>query len=276
MSEQAKPGIDFARLREPFDPKDIEWRLQSCGEKGGKFWAKVLAYITARAVMDRLDEVLGVDGWQVTYKAGPAGGVMAELSIRVPKADGGTEWITKSDGADTTDVEAVKGGYSAALKRVAVTVGIGRYLYDLEEGWANVHEKGAYFGQTKDKQTFRWDPPTLPEWARPKAKATATPKTNGNGHGGTTAPAAKLASGGELLIATNFAKDAKTARTPAEWMQIFERYLQLARTVEEVRAIWTATKLANDDPAVEMAKARTAQLTGGANGKASNGEARAS
>ena len=161
--------LNLARLREPFAAEDIEWRLQQAGEKNGRIWAKALAYVTARAVMNRLDEVLGVDGWQITYEPGPAGGVMAKLSIRVPRPDGSYEWIVKSDGADTTDVEAVKGGYSSALKRVAVTVGIGRYLYDLEEGWARVHDGGKHFGKTKDGTAFRWDPPDLPDWALPGA-----------------------------------------------------------------------------------------------------------
>ncbi|MGH7576528.1 MAG: Rad52/Rad22 family DNA repair protein [Longimicrobiales bacterium] len=35
-------------------------------------------------------------------------------------------------------MESVKGGLSAATKRAAVEWGIGRYLYGIEEGWANV------------------------------------------------------------------------------------------------------------------------------------------
>ena len=39
------------------------------------------------------------------------------------------EWITKSDGADDSNIEGAKGGISDALKRAAVLFGIGRYLY---------------------------------------------------------------------------------------------------------------------------------------------------
>ena len=39
------------------------------------------------------------------------------------------EWIGKSDGADDSNIEAAKGGLSAALKRAAVQWGIARYLY---------------------------------------------------------------------------------------------------------------------------------------------------
>ena len=48
---------ELDRLRDPFAPGDIEWRVQTAGEKNGKPWARVLAYVTNRAIMDRLDEV---------------------------------------------------------------------------------------------------------------------------------------------------------------------------------------------------------------------------
>ena len=44
----------------------------------------------------------------------------------------GNKW----DAAENTQVEAVKGGRSGAMKRAAVQWGIGRYLYNLEEGFA--------------------------------------------------------------------------------------------------------------------------------------------
>ena len=48
------------KLRAPFGPDRIEWRLQSSGKKqDGSFWAKCLAYIDNRAAMERLDEVYG-------------------------------------------------------------------------------------------------------------------------------------------------------------------------------------------------------------------------
>jgi hypothetical protein len=161
--------LDLARLREPFAPEDIEWRLQQSGEKNGKIWAWALAYITNRAIMDRLDEVVGPENWRNEYATGPGGGVICGVSIRI---DG--EWVTKWDGADNTDIEAVKGGLSGAMKRAAVQWGVGRYLYKLDEGWATVHDGGREFGKTKDGKSFRWDPPALPEWALPKEPTATT------------------------------------------------------------------------------------------------------
>lgn len=158
---------DMKKLCTPFPADDIEWRLQSCGiTKAGAFWGKVLAYITSRAVQDRLDEVCGPDGWQTNIKKeGEA--YLCTLSIRVEHTDGTTEWISRTDGANSTDKEAVKGGISGAIKRAAVHFGIGRYLYNLKENWAEISENGKFSGKTKDNQWFKWNPPALPQWALP-------------------------------------------------------------------------------------------------------------
>lgn len=161
---------DLTRLRDPFVPADIEWRVQTAGEKNGKPWARVLAYVTNRAIMERLDEAVGAENWQNVFREGPAGGVVCGISIRVPRADGSADWVTKWDGAENSDVEPVKGGLSNAMKRAAVQWGIGRYLYDLEEGWAQVTENGRFSAKTKDGRWFKWDPPTLPEWATPRPR----------------------------------------------------------------------------------------------------------
>lgn len=160
-----QPAADvLRRLAEPLAPADIEWRMQSSGEKNGKVWARVLAYVTSRAIMDTLDRVVGPDRWRNEKpEAGPAGGVLAGISIRL---DDGT-WVTKWDGAENTDVEAVKGGLSGAMKRAGVQWGIGRYLYNLEEGFARVHDGGAHYAKTKEGKAFKWDPPDLPAWALP-------------------------------------------------------------------------------------------------------------
>lgn len=164
---------NLSRLRDPFPADDIEWRVQQAGEKNGRPWARVLAYVTNRAIMERLDEAVGPDSWQNVFKEGPAGGVVCGLSVRVVRADGSTEWVTKWDGAENTDVEPVKGGLSGAMKRAAVMWGVGRYLYDLEEGWARVHDGGRHSAKGKDGW-FKWDPPELPAWAVPTAAVAAT------------------------------------------------------------------------------------------------------
>ena len=120
----------FDRLKAPFDPSDIEFRVGSTTRDKSKGLA--LAYVTSRAIMDRLDSVLGPTEWQNEVKICDDG-VIATLTIRV-----GGEWIMRQDGAQFTNIEAFKGGISDALKRVAVLFGIGRYLYSLPQEWVNL------------------------------------------------------------------------------------------------------------------------------------------
>lgn len=162
--------ITLDRLREPFAAEDIEWRVQQAGDKNGKPWARVLAYVTNRAIQERLDEVVGPENWQNTFREGPAGGVVCGIVVRISRPDGTAEWITKWDGAENTDIEPVKGGLSNAMKRAAVQWGIGRYLYDLDEGWARVHDGGRFSAKGKDGTWFKWDPPELPAWATPRPR----------------------------------------------------------------------------------------------------------
>lgn len=157
------------QLKRPFEAHEIEWRVQQSGMKGDKAWAMCLVYVTNRAVMDRLDEVFGLAGWKNEFAPTPTmGGTMCGISFK----DNG-EWITKWDGAEDTQVEATKGGLSASMKRAVVHLGIGRYLYDLDVGWANVVEKGtpgAKSAKTKEGALFYWLPPVLPDWALPLIK----------------------------------------------------------------------------------------------------------
>lgn len=160
--------MDLSKLDDPFAPDDIEWRIQQAGKSGDKIWAKVLAYVTNRAIMKRLDEVCGKAGWRNEYRDIPNnGGVECGISI---KFDG--EWITKWDAAENTQVEAVKGGRSGAMKRAAVQWGIGRYLYLLEEGFATVsteRKQGFNYAKSKEAGVFYWMPPQLPKWALPES-----------------------------------------------------------------------------------------------------------
>jgi len=112
-------------LKRPF--KNVKWRK---GYKNGKD----LVYIDARDVMDRLDTVFGVDGWQTKYEY-MGDRMICNLSVRFPQESVTPDyrrdkWVTKSDGADDSSIEGAKGGISDALKRAAVLLGIGRYLYN--------------------------------------------------------------------------------------------------------------------------------------------------
>ena len=132
----------FDRLKAPFSPEDIEFRVGSTTRDKSKGLA--LAYVTSRAIMDRLDSVVGPTEWQNEVKIHETG-VVATLTIRV-----GGEWIMRQDGAQFTNIEAFKGGISDALKRVAVLYGIGRYLYSLPQEWVEL-DNGRMSPQTIKK-----------------------------------------------------------------------------------------------------------------------------
>ena len=156
-------------LAEPFDPAEIKWRAGSTSEKNNQVRAMALAYIEARTAMDRLDNVVGAGNWKDQYVPGPSGeGIICGVSILI-----GGEWITKWDGAENTDFEAIKGGLSDAFKRACVKWGIARYLYRLPTKWVDATKKGKFVAID--------NPPPLPDWALPEGHAPekAAPKKRG-------------------------------------------------------------------------------------------------
>ncbi len=172
----------FKNLAQPFKEDDIEWRVQRCGEKNNKIWAMVLCYVTNRAIMNRLDDVIGAGNWKNYYESTPTGkGTLCGIAIRIKD-----EWVTKWDGAEDTAIEAVKGGLSGAMKRAAVQWGIGRYLYNLDEGYADICPDGEnYTSDKKLNKSFKWNPPSLPSWALPDVtKQTQLDPEDKSGNGG--------------------------------------------------------------------------------------------
>ena len=137
------------KLKEPFPEKIVHFRVGSMSKDKTKGIA--LAYIDARDVMKRLDQVVGFSNWSDSYEETPSGRLFCCLSIRI---DG--EWIDKVDGAGDTNVEGAKGGISDSFKRAAVKWGIGRYLYYLPTTWVTLNK----FKQIEN-------PPKLPSWALP-------------------------------------------------------------------------------------------------------------
>ena len=155
----------IAMLAAKFQPEDIAWRTGQTTRNNTK--VLLFPYITARAVMDRLDAVVGPENWTDDYSVSPMGkGIECRISIFFDKKD----WVTKVDGAPQTQFEAVKGGYSDSFKRCAVKWGIGRYLYNLPAIWGQVidkNEEGAIYVKIKGQSKYVRRP-SLPSWALPK------------------------------------------------------------------------------------------------------------
>lgn len=144
--------IDFAKLTAPFSPDDIHWRVGATNKDKTKGMA--LAYIDARAVMERLDAVCGPENWQCRYPHAN-GKTVCEIGLYMGVGNSALtsppQWIWKADGAGDTDHEAEKGALSDAFKRSAVRWGIGRYLYDLTSPWVEIEQYGKSY-KIKDSE----------------------------------------------------------------------------------------------------------------------------
>lgn len=128
------------RLHEPFGAKEIEWKIQVTSQDKKRGMA--VAYMDARAVQKRLDEVVGAFNWKNVYSLWHDNSQICGISIF---NDDRNEWITKFDGAENSDIEPIKGGLSDSFKRAATVWGIGRYLYEINGVWVEIEPKGKSF-----------------------------------------------------------------------------------------------------------------------------------
>lgn len=126
---QLNPKEMQQALAKPFAPEDLEWRLQNTIEEQMRGLA--VPYVTNRAIQNRLDEVCGPENWYNDFKPWHSNGKKEAQLCGIAIFFEGRGFITKWDGAEDSDIEAVKGGLSDSMKRAAVQWGIGRVLYDL-------------------------------------------------------------------------------------------------------------------------------------------------
>jgi hypothetical protein len=142
-------------LAEPFEPAEVKFKPAVVS--GNR--AMALAYVDARVIQDRLDEVLGVEGWSDDYECLPDGSVVCRLRLRL-----GQVWVTKVDVGGPSEQQdggdRMKAAFSDALKRAAVKFGVGRYLYRLPAQWVDYDPHKRQFAR----------PPALPAFALPKKK----------------------------------------------------------------------------------------------------------
>ncbi len=143
-------GIDpiSHALKRPFPVAQISWRVGATSKNKDKGIA--LAYIDARDVMRRFDDIFGLN-WQNRYTHAE-GKTICEIGVLI-----GDRWIWRAGGAGDTDIEAEKGAISDAFKRAAVLFGVGRYLYELPNSWVPIDE----YKKLKEL-------PNLPKWATPE------------------------------------------------------------------------------------------------------------
>src|SRR2546423_648228 len=102
-------------------------------------------------------------GWQPAYDVLPDGSVVCTLRVRV-----GDEWCSPQDvgspSAQPDGGDRLKAAFSDSLKRAAVHLGIGRYLYNLPAQWCDYDPAKKCFART----------PVLPDWAIPAKRVAKT------------------------------------------------------------------------------------------------------
>lgn len=161
-------GIDYKALAAPFPEQDVEWFVGVTTQDKTKGLA--IPFITARAVQNRLDEVVGPNRWKNTFSEWKGGAQLCEILIYDDEIG---EWIGKIDGSGDTDIEGVKGGLSASFKRAATMWAIGRYLYNLDTCcWVEIEPRGKSYIISPSQEIH------LPNWALPGGTGIPAPGEN--------------------------------------------------------------------------------------------------
>src|ERR1700678_287928 len=168
----------LAQLEDPFDPREIKWRVTHTTRDGSR--GAVIAFADPRAYSDRLNQIFTPSGWTRTYEVNtvspvtrmkkdkliPTGKVLVTCTVTIAglgtHADNGEQWADEEN--------AMTSAQAQAFKRACTCFGLGRYLYNLAEMWVplNQHRQPVHF-------------PTLPQWALPTSTATASKSNAGVG-----------------------------------------------------------------------------------------------
>lgn len=183
--------IDFVRLTAEVPAGEIKWLInREPVTMDGVLKAKPLAYVDARWVEERLDDVCGAGNWRDEIKT-TGEGFLCTLYLRI-----NGEWVGKSDGAGPTKVEPFKGGCSEAFKRAAVKWGIARDLYDIPTPFVEVEQRGKSYVVAKNDLTRLLDLVMRVRARRAAAQSTpapAKPSPEGAPKPATPAPAQSTA-----------------------------------------------------------------------------------
>jgi hypothetical protein len=129
-------------LTAPFAIEHVE--VKPGATNGDKSQALALAYVDLRAYQDRLDAVVGPEGWAVEYRQLGKSLICRLTILGVSKEDVGEP---SADGSNPA-TEAL----AQAFKRTCSAFGLGRYLYSLPKEW---------YAFDAERKRFR-DPRSIP------------------------------------------------------------------------------------------------------------------
>ncbi len=163
-----KKASELMQALAAFFPENaIGWLPGATTQDGNR--ALAMPYISARDVMDRLDEAVGPANWFPRFEIihDQPGVVICQLSVRLDD-----EWITKQDLGASNDQDNMvgkqpnqyidrskqyKSACSDSLKRAAIHFGIGRYLYAVDAQWCAYDSKKRRFVEGQN------DSPRMPQ-----------------------------------------------------------------------------------------------------------------
>ena len=116
-----------AKMRATFPRSDLGYKIAKVDKTNRK--AKVQPKINPKALMNRFDELFGIDGWKVCYVV-TGNIVVCKLSVRIED-----DWSSKDGVAQFTE------SHDEALANAAVKFGIGRQLLDQPDIFVDIKEK---------------------------------------------------------------------------------------------------------------------------------------
>lgn len=136
-----------AELSKPFSAKYVSVRPGATSDTGQ---AMLLWFVDARAVMSRLDEVVGPENWSYSWHPIPApdGRVAVHGQLRVFDA------VKEDVGEAQDEDEPYKSAVSDAFKRCGVHFGLGRYFYSMPQIWWPYDRARRRFGNPDELYRF--------------------------------------------------------------------------------------------------------------------------
>ena len=159
-----KENRHLEEFGKPFPASDVSWRMQYVDKTKSEGFA--VPYLDARAISERLDDVVGQYNWKDDYTTWHC--YTEEVKVKEHEKEQKlvnsqlctiyiydeerNEWIGKTDGAENTDFEAVKGGLSDSFKRAAVKWNIGRYLYSFTPVWVKAKARGRAYVVAEEEE----------------------------------------------------------------------------------------------------------------------------
>ena len=131
-------AIQWERLSLPFPVEVIEFKPQTMTKDGTK--ALAIAYVDPREYQRRLDDAVGIANWSVEYRPLGEKAIIARLIIT--DTDTGHQVVREEVGEfDDKGLAQYPTASAQAFKRACVTLGLGRYLYDLPQTWVTIENK---------------------------------------------------------------------------------------------------------------------------------------